>query len=294
MAEGSESSIGARLRAAREAKGLTLEDIVTRTRIPTRHLASIEEGEWDSLPAVTYTIGFARNYANAVGLDGSAIAAELRAEIGTRLKPEPVASYYEPADPARVPPKLLVATTAVIILLLIGGYFFWRSTLEDGPAAADVEIAEPAAPPPAAPAAQAPAPAPTTGPVVLTATAEVWLRIYEAGGAKLFEGTMAPGQRYELPATATAPMILTGRPDSVQVTVGSTAIPALGPAQRTIADVSLLPRDLLARLQQPGAPAAGTPPPAGAVPAPAPTATPSATGPASVSGEAAPLPPGED
>lgn len=292
MAEGSESSIGGRLRAAREAKGLTLEDIVTRTRIPTRHLASIEEGEWDNLPAVTYTVGFARNYANAVGLDGSAIASELREQLGMRQNPEPVASYYEPADPARVPPKLLVATTAVIILLLVGGYFLWRSNLEQG-STAEIEIAEPAAPPEAAPAPQ-PAPTPAaTGPVVLTANAEVWLRIYEAGGARLFEGTMTPGQRYEVPATAVAPLILTGRPDAVQVTVGSTVIPPLGPAQRTIADVSLLPRDLLARLQ-PEAAAAGAPPAAGTAPAPA--ATPPATGPASLSGEAAPapLPPGED
>lgn len=293
MAEGSDSSIGARLRAAREAKGLTLEDIVTRTRIPTRHLASIEEGEWDSLPAVTYTVGFARNYANAVGLDGSAIASELREQLGMRQHPEPVASYYEPADPARVPPKLLVATTAVIILLLVGGYFVWRSNLEQG-STAEVEIAGPAAPPEAAPPAPAAVPTPAaTGPVVLTANAEVWLRIYEAGGARLFEGTMAPGQTYEVPATAVAPLILTGRPDAVQVTVGSTVIPPLGPAQRTIADVSLLPRDLLARLQ-PEAAAAGAPAAAGAAPTPA--ATPAATGPASVSGDAVPppLPPGED
>ena len=62
---------GERLRLAREEKGLSLEDVAAQTRIPQRHLASIETGDWDNLPAPTYTIGFAKSYASAVGLDRS-------------------------------------------------------------------------------------------------------------------------------------------------------------------------------------------------------------------------------
>ena len=71
------SPVGERLRAAREEKKLSLEDLAAQTRIPQRHLANIETGEWDSLPAPTYTIGFAKSYASAVGLD--------RIEIGNQL-----------------------------------------------------------------------------------------------------------------------------------------------------------------------------------------------------------------
>ena len=46
-------SVGEQLRAAREEKGLSLEDVAAQTRIPQRHLASIETAEWDSLPAPT-------------------------------------------------------------------------------------------------------------------------------------------------------------------------------------------------------------------------------------------------
>ena len=35
-------TVGQRLREAREAKGLSIEDIAAQTRIPTRHLASLE------------------------------------------------------------------------------------------------------------------------------------------------------------------------------------------------------------------------------------------------------------
>src|SRR5205809_2855820 len=76
------SPVGERLRAAREEKGLSLEDVAAQTRIPRRHLESIESADWNNLPAPTYTIGFARSYASSVGLDRTDIADQLRAEMG--------------------------------------------------------------------------------------------------------------------------------------------------------------------------------------------------------------------
>src|SRR3546814_12542045 len=71
---------GEQLRKAREACDMSLEDVANRTRIPIRHLQHIENGECDALPAPTYSIGFARSYANVVGLNGSEIGVELRSE----------------------------------------------------------------------------------------------------------------------------------------------------------------------------------------------------------------------
>ena len=45
---------GQRLRAAREALGLSVDDVATSTRIPTRHLTSLETGDFSKLPAPTY------------------------------------------------------------------------------------------------------------------------------------------------------------------------------------------------------------------------------------------------
>ena len=66
-------TVGERLRAAREAQGLSLEEVASRTRIPTRHLDSLEQSEWSRLPAPTYSIGFAKAYASVVGLDRTQI-----------------------------------------------------------------------------------------------------------------------------------------------------------------------------------------------------------------------------
>ncbi|HEX6218220.1 MAG TPA: helix-turn-helix domain-containing protein, partial [Sphingomicrobium sp.] len=110
-------SAGQQLRAAREDKGLSLEDIATQTRIPRRHLESLEESDWSRLPAPTYTIGFAKSYASAVGLDRTEIGDQLRSELGsTRPEYSAASEVFEPADPARTMPKWLVLSAALAIV----------------------------------------------------------------------------------------------------------------------------------------------------------------------------------
>jgi cytoskeleton protein RodZ len=248
--------IGQRLKSARESKGLSLQDVANQTRIPVRHLESIDRGQWDALPAPTYSIGFARNYANAVGLDGTEIGAQLRDQLGAGPKTSTaIPEYYEPADPARVPPWWLAAAAVVIALLIGLGYFMWRDSnvgLDDG--GAPVAAAPQATPDqPVQPAQQEPVPA--TGPVVITATEEVWLRIDRSGGgAALFQGIMAPSQRFEVPSDAERPVLRTGRPQVLRVSIGSRDIGPLGPTERTVSNVSLLPDDLVSRIQGGGAP----------------------------------------
>ena len=261
-------SVGERLRAAREEKGLSLEDIAAQTRIPRRHLEAIEGADWDRLPAPTYTIGFARSYASVVGLDRADIADQLRGEMGGS-RATPTAEVFEPADPARTMPKGLVigAILAVIVLVLVMSWLSRRSLEQPDETAANTAAPAasatppPAAAPPAAPAAQ--------GPVVLTASDAVWLQVSEKGGATLFSGLLQPGQSYTVPATATAPVLKTGKPEALRVTVGTAVAPPVGPAATRISDVSLLPADLLrAGAAAAPAPAAPAPRPAGNRPAP--------------------------
>jgi len=252
--------IGSRLKAAREAQGMSLDDVAAKTRVPIRHLQHMEKGEWEALPATTYSVGFARAYASAVGLNAAEIGSELRAQLGVGQKTPAQAALYEPADPARVPPKALVITVIVIGLLLIGGYLIWRNNAVEEAPIAQSELAVADAGPAAAPGAvPPPAPGPTaatTGPVTITATDEVWLRVYEAGGANLVEKIFKVGETWQVPATATRPQLITGRPNAIRINVGSTVIPPLGPPEKTVADVSLLPADLIARPAPSAAPVA--------------------------------------
>src|SRR4028118_716833 len=74
----SSRTVGERLQVAREARGLSLEDVATQTRIPIRHLQHIEREEWEALPAITYCVGFVRSYGNIVGLDGAQLGQGVR------------------------------------------------------------------------------------------------------------------------------------------------------------------------------------------------------------------------
>jgi cytoskeletal protein RodZ len=233
---------------AREKKGLSLEDVAAQTRIPQRHLASIETGDWEHLPAATYTIGFAKSYAGAVDLDRMEIGNQLREEMGGQRFANTSTDVFEAADPARTMPKWLVlgAIAAVVVLVAVMSWLNNRSLEQPGEANNSIASTEESnaapAPQPSAPAAQ---PISPQGPVVLSATAPVWLQVSERGGATLFSGMLQAGQTYAVPTSATAPVLKTGKPEALQVKVGNTVAPPVGPAATTVSNVSLLPSDLM-------------------------------------------------
>src|SRR5947209_4347333 len=258
-------TVGERLRAAREEKGLSLDDIAAQTRIPRRHLDSIENADWDALPAPTYTTGFAKSYASAVGLDRTEIGDQLRAEMGGQRFAANQAEVFEAADPARTMPKWLVlgGVVAVIVLVIVMSWLNSRSL--EQPEAANTNAPAPTA---TAPGPQAAAPAPAQvaqGTVVLTAIDAVWLQVSDKGGASLFSGMLQPGQTFAVPPTATAPMLKTGKPEALRINVGNAVAPPVGPPATTVSNVSLLPADLL-KGGRAAAPAATTPAPAPAAP----------------------------
>ena len=258
------------LRQAREAQGLSLQDVATRTRIPVRQLSLVESHDYAALPGIPYAVGFSRAYARAVGADETVVAAGVRRELSSSdATAAPRYEMFEPADPARVPPRYLAWTAAIIALLLAVGYGLWRSQMFTPPS--DEQVAAQMAretPKPAAGAVAArPAPA-TQGPVVLTATDQVWLRIYDGTGERLFEKQMEKGETFTVPDNANNPMILTGRPNAVAVTVGGRAVPPLGAPERTISDVPISAAALLARpaVTAPGTAAPGATAPTLAAP----------------------------
>ena len=259
--------IGAQLRAAREAQGLTLAQVAAETRIPQRHLQTIEESNFAALPARTYAIGFSRSYAKLVGLDGEAVAETVRAELDAQEpRPRHRPASFEPGDPARVPSSGLVWVVAgALVLLPVGGLFFMRTLFAPaGELPSLIEPTESAAPTDAA-ARQAPAsPAPATeGPVVFTALEEgIWVKFYDANGMQLMQKLMARGETYTVPADAEGPQLWTGRPDALAITVGGRPIPRLAEDDVVMRDVPVTAEALLARGEAATSPA----------PSPSPTA----------------------
>jgi len=242
-------SVGSQLYAAREAAGLSLTEIATRTRVPIRHLEAIEASNYSALPGSTYTIGFTRSYAKALGLDETALLTELRQELAeggyqnVARTPE-----YEPADPARVPSRPLAWGAAALAIALIIVYFIWRSfalaPVAEGDAAkpvAEAPIKDQSGP------AKAETQIDPSGQVVITARETVWLKIYDAENNRLYENEMKAGESFTVPSDANNPMIVTGRPQVLDVTIGGKPVPPLGTGERSIADVGISAAALLAR-----------------------------------------------
>ncbi len=246
-------TVGEQLKEERVRRKKSLADIATDTRIPTRHLEAIENSEFGALPGATYAVGFTRSYARSLEMDETKLISELRAELsqsGHNNFAAPT-NNFEPADPSRVPPMALAWAAAAIAALLLIGYLVWRSGSITSTAPAE---------PVAATNTPAVATAPVTpvtaadpnGEVVLTATEEVWLKIYGADGKRIFENTMKANEQYRVPKDANGPMIVTGRPDALTVTVGGKPVPPLGTAKRTISDVGISATALLGRkLEEP-------------------------------------------
>src|SRR6478735_7947152 len=252
------SSAGERLREAREARGLTIAQVAGETRIPQRHLQTIEAGDFTALPARTYAISFSKNYARMVGLDQDEIAAMVRDELDMldptpRLRP----AGFEPGDPARVPSRALGWFSAFAVVLVMAGLFaFYQSFISPAaelPSLIDQQKAAQAA---AAPRPAQPAPAATGGEVVFTALeAGIWVKFYDADGLQLMQKQMALGERYAVPADAKGPQLWTGRPDALSISVGGRPVPKLAEEQTTMRDVPVSAEALLARARAP-APAA--------------------------------------
>jgi hypothetical protein len=282
-------SAGALLRRGREAAGLDLSEIGEITKIPERHLQTIEQGEFTALPARAYAVGFARTYARAVGLDEGEIAQRVRDELdgasAEQMRARP--SSFEAGDPARVPSSRLSWIAAGFALaVILAGFLFWRSFYSPAAELPPIVAEDPPAPsaPPVAGTAGA-----TTGQVVFTATSpDVWIRLYDASGTLLLEKTLAQGERVEVPAGAQRPLLWTGRPEALAITVGNREVPRLAESQQTMKDVPVDAQALLARAGAGARSAAPAARPSVAAAAPAPRSAPPAR--ASAVAEPAPSP----
>ncbi len=254
-------AVGARLRRAREARGLSRADISLKTRITERHLELIEDGNFAALPSRTYATGFSRTYAKAVGLDDQVIVQSVREVLdGGDIRTIPRAQgAFEPGDPARIPSARFAWIAALAALaLIVAGLIFWRGYYM--PAAALPPLEDPLAtagpnePMPGAPATADEAAAGAASAVTLTATADrVWIKITDGAGGQMVQKELARGETYTVPGGTPTALLQTARPDALAITVGGRPVAPLADRQMALKDVSITASSLLAR----GAPVAG-------------------------------------
>jgi transcriptional regulator with XRE-family HTH domain len=123
-------SIGEKLRQAREARKITIKDVVKETNISPQYLQALEEEKFDKFPSETYLIGFLRTYAEFLKLDVEAIVQAYKGyKIGESATPleeltKPTKSNVSLMISSFVNKQrnvIFIAGIAVVAILLVWG-----------------------------------------------------------------------------------------------------------------------------------------------------------------------------
>jgi len=108
------ATVGATLKAEREIRQISLEEVAQVTRIPLASLRRLEADELESLPGEVFVRGFLRSYARALDLDADKVLAAHGGVVSPSVAPAPLGSVSTPERGRR----LGLAVALVILLLL--------------------------------------------------------------------------------------------------------------------------------------------------------------------------------
>jgi len=117
-------SVGQAIRLAREARGMSLDQLSLATRIKPQFLAALEAMRLEELPSRPFVVGYVRACAGALGLDPEAAVERFRREApeGPATLAAPVGVEHS-ADPWV---RMLVALGAVVLLAIVTWNIFER------------------------------------------------------------------------------------------------------------------------------------------------------------------------
>ena len=117
--------LGAALRAEREKRGLSIEDVANHLKIGARLLRALEEGDASSLPHLAYAKGFIRSYSSYLGMAAEEVNEAVCALGGTSpAVPQPVYTPEESLAPGR---SLKWLGVLIVLALVAGGaYVAWQ------------------------------------------------------------------------------------------------------------------------------------------------------------------------
>ena len=106
-------------------RGISLNEIAESTKISRRHLESLENEEFDSLPGGVFNRGFVRAYARFVGINEEQAVADYNA---VRSEPEPTPDQFplevhikpdRELNPKRSPLPLILAVAALVAFIVM-------------------------------------------------------------------------------------------------------------------------------------------------------------------------------
>jgi len=110
---GSETGVGAMLRASRMRLGEDLRSVAQMLCIRYAYLEAIEEGRFHELPGQTYAIGFIRAYSDHLGLDSDEVIRRYKVETAAGARGQEL-SFPTPVPETGIPGGAIVFVGIVI------------------------------------------------------------------------------------------------------------------------------------------------------------------------------------
>jgi cytoskeletal protein RodZ len=132
--------IGSSLREARERQGRSFPDLERKTQIRSRYLTALEDENFDAIPALAYTRGFLRVYAEELGLDGQLYVDEFNSRFSVSEEGSAPFRRREGRAPTRQSRRIaslavVLTVGAIAIFLALFVVAFIRNTPDHGAAA---------------------------------------------------------------------------------------------------------------------------------------------------------------
>ncbi|MDG2285626.1 MAG: DUF4115 domain-containing protein [Alphaproteobacteria bacterium] len=117
------TEIGASLRDARERSGQNLRDISRHLKIRHEYLRAIEDGDFKSLPGMTYAIGYVRSYAQYLDLDVENAITLFKSEAQDIDGPRQLI-FPSPAPEGKVPGGAVMFVAAFLAVFAYAGWYY--------------------------------------------------------------------------------------------------------------------------------------------------------------------------
>jgi cytoskeleton protein RodZ len=115
-------SVGNLLRAERERRDLSVDDVAANLRIRRALIDAIEHGRFKELPGAPYAVGFIKTYAEFLELDREEVIRRFKTEAeGIENRKE--LNFPRPLSESRLPGGVLLLVSAVIAAC---AYAFWH------------------------------------------------------------------------------------------------------------------------------------------------------------------------
>lgn len=118
--------IGQILKQVRLDKNITLEEISKTLRISKDYLTALEEGDFQSLPPLSFSTGFLRSYAKYLDQDQDHAVSAFQQECKGELEPHTMGMTFDPLSSSAKPTWRILGLSALLLMTLFAIKFFWE------------------------------------------------------------------------------------------------------------------------------------------------------------------------